>query len=111
MTEGQAFRSASRDCCFCQLSCLRRANRTLPEAVHQIEIGEGAMIAVDAGCGVGGEENWSDGYHAGGIRRHQLPPERAMASPQIEEKDACRQFAGLVNVEAIGAESDRLLAV
>src|SRR5579872_5011103 len=93
------------------LPSLRRGRSFLFEAVHQIEIGEGAMITVDAGSGVGGEENWPDGYHAGGIRRHQLSPEGALARPQIDEKDACRQFAGLVDIQAaIASESDRLFA-
>ena len=72
----------------------------LIESVHQIQIGESAVITVYARSGIGSEENWADGHHAGRIRRHQLPPEGAPASRQIEEKHTGRQFARLINVQA-----------
>jgi len=58
------------------------------------------VIAVYARSGIGSEENWADSHHAGRIRRHQLPPEGAPASGQIEEKHTGRQFARLINVQA-----------
>src|SRR5690242_21055489 len=83
----------------------------LLQPFHQIQIGQHAVIAEDACLGIRREQDRTDVFDASRIRGHELSPESAIASLQVETIDESWQFARLVNVEraAVGAERDGLL--
>src|SRR5208337_482896 len=89
--------------------------RVLPllEPFHQIKISQHAMVAEDAGFGVGRHENGTNVFYAGGIGGHELLKQGALPGFQIDAIDSRRQLAGLVNIEevAVATEGDGLFSL
>src|SRR5262250_1265167 len=74
-------------------------SRNLLKAFHEVQIGQHAMVSVNAGFGVGRQQDGPNVFYAGGIGRHELAPKCALAGCKVQLKDASRQLAGLINVD------------